>query len=217
VVPEQIAAIVSGIAEGCRQAGAALLGGETAEHPGCFPENEYDLAGFCTGIVDYEKRIDTSTIQPGDVLLGIPSSGIHSNGFSLYRKVIPNPSEELALEMLTPTRIYVKEIAALRGKVTLKGLANITGGGWVENIPRILPAGLEAVMDTGAVAVPEIFLRIMRDGKIPEEDMYCTANMGIGMVACVPPEDADKSGYPVIGRVAEGTGKIVLRQGLRRG
>jgi phosphoribosylformylglycinamidine cyclo-ligase len=210
VVPERIASVVSGIAEGCRQAGAALVGGETAEHPGCFPEDEYDLAGFCTGIVDYEKRIDGSSIRPGDVLIGLPSSGLHSNGFSLYRKVIPNPSEELALEMLTPTRIYVKEVAALREKVRLKGLANITGGGWVENIPRILPAGLEAVMDVKTVAVPEIFLRIMREGNIPREDMYCTANMGVGMVACVAPEDAERSGYPVIGRVAEGSRKIKL-------
>jgi phosphoribosylformylglycinamidine cyclo-ligase len=210
VVPEVIAAVVGGIANGCRQAGAALIGGETAEHPGCFPEDEYDLVGFCTGLLDYENRVDNSTICPGDVLLGIPSSGLHSNGFSLYRKVFPNPSAELALEMLTPTKIYVREISALREKVTLKGLANITGGGWVENIPRILPNGLQAEMNAGAVDVPEIFLRIMRDGNIPKEDMYCTANMGVGMVACVSPEDAEKTDYPVIGRVSEGQRKIVL-------
>jgi phosphoribosylformylglycinamidine cyclo-ligase len=210
VVPEVVAAVVGGIAEGCRQAGAALIGGETAEHPGCFPENEYDLVGFCTGILDYDKKIDGSTIQPGDALVGLPSSGLHSNGFSLYRKIFPEPSAELALEMLTPTRIYADEIAALREKVTLKGLANITGGGWVENIPRILPDGLQAVMDVNAAPVPEIFLRIMREGKIPREDMYCTANMGIGMVAALSPEDAEKAGYPVIGRVAVGPGKIKL-------
>ncbi|MCL2817986.1 MAG: phosphoribosylformylglycinamidine cyclo-ligase, partial [Clostridiales bacterium] len=210
VVPEVIASVVGGIADGCRQAGAALIGGETAEHPGCFPEDEYDLVGFCTGLLDYEKRVDSSTIRPGDVLLGIPSSGLHSNGFSLYRKVFPSPSTELALEMLTPTKIYVNEIAALREKVTLKGLSNITGGGWVENIPRMLPDGLQAEMNAGAVAVPDIFLRIMREGGIPKEDMYCTANMGIGMVACVSAEDAEKTEYPVIGRVSEGSKKITL-------
>ncbi|MCL1806171.1 MAG: phosphoribosylformylglycinamidine cyclo-ligase [Oscillospiraceae bacterium] len=210
VIPERVASVVSGIAEGCKQAGAALLGGETAEHPGCFPENEYDLVGFCSGIVDYEKRIDGSTIRPGDVLVGLPSSGLHSNGFSLYRKVYPFPSAELMLEMLTPTRIYVNDIAALREKVTVKGLANITGGGWIENIPRMLPGGLEAVMRPDAVPVPEIFQRIMRDGDVPPEDMYNTANMGVGMVACLSPEDAEQAGYPVIGRVAEGSRKITL-------
>jgi phosphoribosylformylglycinamidine cyclo-ligase len=210
VVPERIASIVGGIAEGCRQAGAALLGGETAEHPGCFPVDEYDLAGFCTGIVDYENRIDGHAIQPDDILIGLPSSGLHSNGFSLYRKIYPNPAAELALEMLTPTRIYAKELSLLRNKVTVKGLANITGGGWIENIPRMLPAGLEAVMNVGAVKTPEIFLRIMKDGKIPAEDMYNTANMGVGMVACVSPEDAEASGYPVIGRITQGNRSIVL-------
>lgn len=210
IVPERIASVVSGIAEGCRKAGAALVGGETAEHPGAFPENEYDLAGFCVGLCDYENRIDGSTIRPGDVLIGLPSSGLHSNGFSLYRKVFPNPSEELALEMLTPTRIYVRDIAELRSRVTVKGIAHITGGGWVENIPRMLPEGLQAEVQTKAVPIPEIFQRVVRDGKIPLEDMYCTGNMGVGLVACVSAEDAEKSGYPVIGQVTEGSRKIIL-------
>jgi phosphoribosylformylglycinamidine cyclo-ligase len=210
IIPEKIAAIVSGVAEGCRQAGAALIGGETAEMPGVYGEDEYDLVGFCTGIVDYEKRIDGSGIKPGDALIGLPSSGLHSNGFSLWRKILHSPSAGLALEMLTPTRIYVRDIAALREKVTVKGLSNITGGGWVENIPRMLPEGLEAVMNIKAIEIPGIFKRIMKDGDIPLEDMYCTGNMGVGMVACVSPGDAEKSGYPVIGRVAEGSRKIVL-------
>ena len=210
VVPEKIASLVAGVAEGCRQAGAALVGGETAEMPGVYGENEYDLVGFCVGLVDYEKRIDGSTIRPGDLLVGLPSSGLHSNGFSLYRKVLSNPSRELALEMLTPTRIYVKDVAALREKATVKGLANITGGGWIENIPRMLPGGLEAVMDVKAVLVPDIFRQVMKDGRVPLEDMYNTANMGVGMVACLSPGDAEKAGYPVIGRVAEGGRKIVL-------
>ena len=211
VVPEKIASIVAGVAEGCRQAGAALVGGETAEMPGVYGESEYDLVGFCVGLVDYQKRIDGRLIRPGDTLIGLPSSGLHSNGFSLYRKVLSNPSRELALEMLTPTRIYVRDVAALRERVTVKGLANITGGGWIENIPRMLPDGLEAVMDVKAVPVPDIFRRVMKDGNVPLEDMYNTANMGIGMVACVPPGDAEKAGYPVIGRVAEGGRQIVLK------
>lgn len=210
VIPERIAAVVGGIANGCRQAGAALIGGETAEHPGCFPENEYDLVGFCVGMVDDNKRIDGHDIRPGDVLIGLPSSGLHSNGFSLWRKVFPNPSRELALEMLTPTRIYVRDIAELRERVTVKGLAHITGGGWIENIPRMLPGGLRALMNPDAAPVPEIFQKIMRDGNVPLKDMYNTANMGVGLVACLAPEDAEKAGYPVIGRVEEGAGGIRL-------
>ncbi|MDR1669599.1 MAG: phosphoribosylformylglycinamidine cyclo-ligase [Oscillospiraceae bacterium] len=209
-IPERVAELVRGVAEGCRQAGAALVGGETAELPGLYDENEYDLVGFCVGMTDYEKRIDGSSVRPGDLLVGLPSSGLHSNGFSLYRKVFANPAPELALEMLTPTRIYVKDVAELRERAAVKGLANITGGGWIENIPRLLPPGLEAVMDIKAVPVPEIFQRLMKDGNVPLEDMYNTANMGIGLVACVSPEDAEKAGYPVIGRVSEGSRKIVL-------
>ncbi|MDR1693339.1 MAG: phosphoribosylformylglycinamidine cyclo-ligase [Oscillospiraceae bacterium] len=208
--PEKVAELVKGVAEGCRQAGAALVGGETAELPGLYDVNEYDLVGFCVGMVDYDKRIDGSSIRPGDALIGLPSAGLHSNGFSLYRRVLTNPSPELALEMLTPTKIYVKDIASLRETVTVKGLAHITGGGWIENIPRMLPEGLEAVMDIEAAPVPEIFRRIMTEGNIPLEDMYNTANMGVGLVACVSALDAGKSGYPVIGKVAEGSRKIVL-------
>lgn len=206
IVPERIASVVSGIAEGCRQAGAALIGGETAEHPGCFPENEYDLAGFCVGMVDFNKRIDGSTIREGDVLVGLPSSGVHSNGFSLYRKIFNVRDDALWLELLTPTKIYVNDIAELRRRVAVKGLAHITGGGWIENIPRMLPDGLRAVMDKSAIPVPEIFKKIMRDGNIPEEDMYNTANMGVGLVACVSADEAEKAGYPVIGKVEQGEG-----------
>ncbi|MCL2004396.1 MAG: phosphoribosylformylglycinamidine cyclo-ligase [Oscillospiraceae bacterium] len=209
-VPERIAELVSGVAEGCRQAGAALIGGETAELPGLYAEDEYDLVGFCTGVVDYESRLDPSQIRPGDALLGLPSSGLHSNGFSLYRKIFPNPSRELALEMLTPTRIYVSDVAALRQRVAVKGLAHITGGGWIENIPRMLPGGMTAVMNPRAVETPEIFKRVMQDGRVPLEDMYNTANMGVGLVACVAPQDAEKAGFPVIGTVAEGARKITL-------
>ena len=209
-VPERIAAIVAGVAEGCRQAGAALIGGETAEMPGFYPEDEYDLAGFCVGIVDYERRIDGGAIRPGDLLCAMASSGVHSNGFSLYRKIFPNPSSELALELLIPTKIYVRDLAELRARVEIKGVAHITGGGWIENIPRMLPAGLEAVMERGALPVPEIFGKIMRDGNIPELDMYNTCNMGAGLVVALSPADAEKSGLPVIGRVAEGGRGIVL-------
>jgi phosphoribosylformylglycinamidine cyclo-ligase len=209
-IPERAAELVKGVAEGCLQAGAALIGGETAELPGLYAEDEYDLAGFCTGIVDFEKIIDGSAIRPGDVLIGLPSSGLHSNGFSLWRKILPKPSPDVAAEMLAPTRIYVRDVSALREKVTIKGLANITGGGWIENIPRLLPEGLHAVMRPQAVPVPEIFLRLMKDGGIPAEDMYNTGNMGIGMVACVAAEDAEKTGYPVIGQVAGGKRPIVM-------
>ncbi len=203
--PSRIASIVSGVAEGCRQAGAALIGGETAEMPGFYPENEYDLAGFCVGMVDFDKKIDGSTIRQGDVLIGIPSSGAHSNGFSLIRKLFPNPSDELLLQLLTPTKIYVKDIAALQQIAVIKGLAHITGGGWIENIPRMLPAGLHAVMTKPVSPAPELFCRIQREGGIPEQDMYNTFNMGVGLVACVSRADAEKTAYPVIGEVAEGS------------
>ncbi|MDR1735719.1 MAG: phosphoribosylformylglycinamidine cyclo-ligase, partial [Oscillospiraceae bacterium] len=146
VDPARIAAIVSGIAEGCRQAGCALIGGETAEHPGCFPVGEYDLAGFCVGIADEEKLWDGRDIRPGDVILGIPSSGFHSNGFSLLRKLFPKPSVELLDTLLTPTRVYAPVLKTLSEKVKIKGAAHITGGGWIENIPRMLPKGLQAEM-----------------------------------------------------------------------
>ncbi len=209
-VPERIASIVSGIAEGCRQAGAALIGGETAEHPGCMPEDEYDLAGFCVGIVDYDSRIDGSRIRPGDVLVGLPSSGVHSNGFSLVRKLFPKPDESMLYELLTPTKIYVSAVKELASKVDVKGAAHITGGGWIENIPRMLPEGLCAEMYDNSAREPVIFRRLQRKGDISRDDMYNTFNMGIGMAVCVSETQAELSGYPVIGRITEGSGSIRL-------
>ncbi|MCL2082905.1 MAG: phosphoribosylformylglycinamidine cyclo-ligase [Oscillospiraceae bacterium] len=210
LIPEKIASIVSGVADGCRQSGVALIGGETAEMPGIYNGNEYDIAGFCVGVVDLDNRIDGKAIHPGDLIVGLPSSGLHSNGFSLYRKIYPHPSPEWAAELLCPTKIYVKDIRKLRERVTLKGLAHITGGGWIENIPRMLPNGLQAVVDTTAMPVPEIFSKISRDGRIPLREMYNVGNMGLGLAICLSPQDAEKSGCPVIGTVEEGKHGIVL-------
>ena len=204
-VPEKIAEIVSGVAEGCVQSGAALIGGETAEHPGLMPEEDYDLAGYCTGIVDKASIIDNTTMREGDVVLALPSTGIHSNGFSLCRKVfdIDNnnpelyvPREELggktiAEALLTPTRIYVKAVLALLEKVKVKGISHITGGGFYENIPRSIPDGLGAKIDKSAVRVLPIFDVIAKWGNIPERDMYNTYNMGVGMSIVVAKEDLD--------------------------
>jgi phosphoribosylformylglycinamidine cyclo-ligase len=185
-VPERIASIVKGIADGCVKAGCALIGGETAEHPDS-PDSEYDLAGFCTGIVDKPKLIG-KTAKVGDVLIGLESSGVHSNGFSLIRKVFADTlksDKALCEELLTPTQIYVKPILSLIEKVDVKGIANITGGGFYENIPRCLPEGLTVEIDKNSYDVPEIFNRIQGTGNIPENDMYGTFNMGIGMVVAV--------------------------------
>ena len=204
-VPEKIAEIVSGVAEGCVQSGAALIGGETAEHPGLMPEEDYDLAGYCTGIVDKASIIDNTTMREGDVVLALPSTGIHSNGFSLCRKVfdIDNnnpelyvPREELggktiAEALLTPTRIYVKAVLALLEKVKVKGISHITGGGFYENIPRSIPDGLGAKIDKSAVRVLPIFDVIAKWGNIPERDMYNTYNMGVVMSIVVAKEDVD--------------------------
>jgi phosphoribosylformylglycinamidine cyclo-ligase len=209
VVPEQIAAVVAGVAEGCRRAGCALLGGETAEHPGCFPAGEYDLAGFCAGIVNKRDIIDGSSIAPGDVIAGLPSSGPHSNGYSLLRKLFPRPGAELLELLLTPTKIYVNDVFALVETVTVKGLAHITGGGWLENIPRMLPPGLRAAMYKPR-SVPGVFAAAQKQGGLDTRDMFGTFNMGVGMAVCLSPADAERSGYPVIGRVEEGGGGIVL-------
>lgn len=206
-VPERIASIVSGVAEGCRQAGAALIGGETAEHPGMMPEDEYDIAGFCVGLADEDDLWTGKAIREGDVLVGLPSSGVHSNGFSLLRRIYPKPTDEWLETLLTPTRIYASDLKELSERMTVKAAAHITGGGWIENIPRMLPEGLRARMDRPG-SVPEVFERIQSDGKLSEEDMYGTYNMGIGMIVCVSPEQAD--GYPVIGRVETGEGGIKL-------
>ena len=204
-VPEKIAQIVSGVAEGCVQSGAALIGGETAEMPGFYPINEYDLAGFSVGVVDKEKVFDKTTIQPGDVILGLPSSGVHSNGFSLVRKVLDvehadlkAPVEALGGKslgetLLTPTRIYVKSILALMEQVQIKSVSHITGGGFYENIPRSLPKGMTAKIKASDVPVLPIFDLIQEKGNVPRREMFNTFNMGIGMTVVVAKEEADKA------------------------
>lgn len=204
-VPEKIASIVSGVAEGCVQSGAALIGGETAEMPGFYPVDEYDLAGFSVGVVDKSKILDPSTMKAGDVVIALPSSGVHSNGFSLVRKVfdvensdIKSPREELGGKsvgetLLTPTKIYVKPVLALLEQVKVKGISHITGGGFYENIPRSIPDGLGAVIDRKNVKVLPIFDLIAKEGGISERDMFNTFNMGVGMSIVVAREDADKA------------------------
>ena len=205
-VPERIAAIVAGVAEGCVQAGCALIGGETAEHPGVMAEDDYDLAGFVVGIADREKMLDNSATKAGDVLLALPSSGVHSNGFSLVRKVFGLDDHPQALDehydelgmtlgeaLLAPTCIYVKPVLALMEAVTVKGVSHITGGGFFENIPRSIPAGLSARIEKTAVKTPPIFGLIQKAGAIPERDMFNTFNMGVGMTVTVAPEEADRA------------------------
>ncbi len=203
--PEKIADIVKGVAEGCRQANAALIGGETAEMPGFYPEDEYDLAGFAVGIVDKGKLITGGQIKEGNILIGIASSGLHSNGYSLVRKVFRMQRETLDIyyealgmtlgeALLTPTRIYVKALNELKkGKVEIRGCCNITGGGFYENIPRMLPEGIEAVIDTKSYEIPAIFEMLKKDGDINEKIMYNTYNMGIGMIIAVDKADADRA------------------------
>lgn len=203
-VPEKIAEIVSGVAEGCVQAGCALIGGETAEHPGLMPEDEYDLAGFSVGVVDKDKILQPDTQKAGDVLIAIKSSGVHSNGFSLVRNVFAVNEQNLARHfsdlgttlgdcLLTPTRIYVKAIMNLIDKVQVKSVSHITGGGFYENIPRSLPKNLSAKIERNAVQVLPIFDLIARTGNIPERDMFNTFNMGVGMIVAVDKNDADKA------------------------
>ena len=203
-IPEKIAEIVSGVAEGCVQAGCALIGGETAEHPGLMPEDEYDLAGFSVGIADKDKLIKPDTQKAGDVMIAIASSGVHSNGFSLVRKVFTVNEQNLARHnsdlgaplgsvLLTPTRIYVKAVMSLIDAVKVKSISHITGGGFYENIPRSLPKGLSAKIERSAVQVLPIFNVIMETGKIPERDMFNTFNMGVGMTVVVDKNDADKA------------------------
>ncbi len=232
-VPEKIAAIVSGVAEGCVQSGAALIGGETAEHPGMMPEEEYDLAGFAVGIVDKKKILDNTKTEEGDVVIALASSGIHSNGFSLCRKVfdIDNnpddlyvPCEELggktvAETLLTPTRIYVKSVLALLQKVNVKGISHITGGGFYENIPRALPKGYTAKITRSAVKVLPIFNLIAKRGNIPERDMFNTYNMGVGMSITVPADEvataleilrANGEDAYVIGEIVKGDEGVII-------
>lgn len=209
-VPERVANIVIGIAEGCRQAGCALIGGETAEMPGFYPEDEYDVAGFSVGMVDKKKMIDGSRIQEGDVLIGVASSGVHSNGYSLVRKTlgineksvrryIDEFGKTLGEELLTPTKIYVKTIQHVLASADVKGICHITGGGFYENIPRMLPEGVCADIEQAAAPVLPIFQLIQKTGDIPTRDMYNTFNMGIGLVMAVAPNDVDKA----MGAIAE--------------
>lgn len=203
--PEKIATIVKGVAEGCKQAGAALIGGETAEHPGLMPEDEYDLAGFAVGVVDEKDLITGADIKAGDTLIGIASSGVHSNGFSLVRKVFEMTKESLNTyydelgktlgeALLAPTKIYVKALKAVKeAGVTVKGCSHITGGGFYENIPRMLPDGICAVVKKGSYEIPAIFKLLQKTGNIAEEMMYNTYNMGLGMVLAVEPADVDKT------------------------
>ena len=205
-VPEKIAAIVAGVAEGCVQSGAALIGGETAEMPGFYPEDEYDLAGFAVGVVDKNKILRPETVKAGDVVIALPSSGVHSNGFSLVRKVfgvgerdISAPLDELdgrsvGETLLTPTKIYVKPILALLDSgVSVRSISHITGGGFYENIPRSLPAGLCARIERSCLRTPPIFDLIARAGNIPERDMFNTFNMGVGMSVIVSSQDAERA------------------------
>ncbi len=201
--PEKVADIVSGIAEGCVQSGASLIGGETAEMPGFYPEDEYDLAGFCVGVVDKNKILNNKTIKEGDIIIALPSSGVHSNGFSLVRKVfdienedIKTPIPELGNKslgetLLTPTKIYVKPMLALFDKVTVKAVSHITGGGFYENIPRSIPKGFGAKIDKSSLRILPIFDLIAKTGNIPERDMFNTFNMGVGMSIVVAKEDAN--------------------------
>lgn len=203
--PEKIATIVGGVAEGCKQSGAALVGGETAEHPGLMPVDEYDLAGFAVGVVDKKDLITGENIKPGDKLIGIASSGVHSNGFSLVRKVFEMTEESLNTyydelgktlgeALLAPTRIYVKALKKVKeAGVTIKGCSHITGGGFYENIPRMLPDGVKAVVKKDSYEVPAIFKLLAKTGDIEEEMMYNTYNMGIGMVLAIDPADVDKT------------------------
>ena len=232
-VPEKIAQIVSGVAEGCVQSGAALIGGETAEHPGLMPVEDYDLAGFAVGIVDKKKIINKDRMSVGDVVIALPSTGIHSNGFSLCRKVfnidnndplLYEAREELggktiAEALLVPTRIYVKSILALLEKVNVKGISHITGGGFYENIPRSIPDGLCAKIDKSAVKVLPIFDLIAKYGDVPERDMFNTYNMGVGMSVVVPAGQVDtaleilkangEDAY-VIGSIIENEERVIL-------
>ncbi len=203
--PEKIAAIVKGVAEGCKMAGAALVGGETAEHPGMMPEDDYDIAGFAVGVVDEKDLISGENVKPGDSLVAIASSGVHSNGFSLVRKVFDMSAESLNTyydslgqtlgeALLTPTRIYVKAMKSVKDAgVTVRGCSHITGGGFYENIPRMLPEGINAHVNTGSYEVPAIFRLLQEKGGIADQMMYNTYNMGIGMLLAVDAADADKT------------------------
>ena len=229
-VPEKVAALVSGVAEGCVRAGCALIGGETAEHPGTMAADDYDLAGFSVGIADRKKLIDGSAVRPGDVILALPSSGLHSNGFSLVRRVfdveradlgryVDALGETLGDALLTPTEIYVKPVLAAVAAAEVRGISHITGGGFYENIPRALPKGLSARLSRAAIQTPPIFALLQREGNISERDMFNTYNMGVGMSMTVSRETADAAlealhengcAAYILGEVAEGGERVQL-------
>ena len=204
-IPEKIASIVGGVAEGCVQSGCALIGGETAEHPGLMPENEYDLAGFAVGIVDREKVLKPDSVAEGDAIIALRSSGVHSNGFSLVRKILAEShtaltdrfdelgGERIGDVLLTPTKLYVKPVLALLEQVRVKSVAHITGGGFYENIPRALPEGLGARINRESLQILPIFNLLARLGNVPEREMFNVYNMGVGMTVIVPPEEAERS------------------------
>ena len=225
--PEKVATLVSGVAEGCVQSGCALIGGETAEHPGMMAADDYDLAGFSVGLVDKAKVIDHNTMKPGDVILALPSSGIQSNGFSLVRKVFDVEHADLNVysdelgrtlgeALLEPTRIYVKPVLRCLEAANVKGISHITGGGFFENIPRCLPDGLTAKIEKNAIRTLPIFSMLQSKGNIPEHDMFNTYNMGVGMTVIVAKEDADKAiaaldcGAYVIGEIVSGEERVTL-------
>ncbi|MDD7543546.1 MAG: phosphoribosylformylglycinamidine cyclo-ligase [Peptoniphilaceae bacterium] len=230
-VPERIEAIVSGVSEGCVQAGVALIGGETAEMPGFYPEDEYDLAGYSTGVVDRSRMIDSETMQIGDALIALPSSGVHSNGFSLVRKVFDIENSDITQKeealggkslgetLLTPTRIYVKPVLRLLERVHVHGISHITGGGFYENVPRMIPDGLCARIHRDQVRILPIFERIAKAGNINEHDMFNTFNMGVGMMLVVSEEDREKAVHILrqegeeaycVGRIVSGPEKLVM-------
>jgi phosphoribosylformylglycinamidine cyclo-ligase len=229
--PEKIATIVSGVAEGCRQAGCALIGGETAEHPGLMPEDDYDLAGFAVGIVDEKDIITGADLKADDVLIGMASSGVHSNGFSLVRKIfrmneqtlntyIDELGTTLGEALLAPTRIYVKALKSVKDAgVRVKACSHITGGGFYENIPRMLPEGKHAVIEKDSYPIPPIFSMMAREGNVEEHMMYNTYNMGLGMVVAVDPADVDKTMEAiraagetpyVVGKITDGEKGVTL-------
>ena len=227
--PHKVAAIVSGVAAGCRLAGCALIGGETAEMPGFYPEGEYDLAGFAVGVVERTQLVDGSKIKQGDVVIGLPSTGLHSNGFSLARKILlekagwqpqmyrPEFDKTLGEELLTPTRIYVPAILALLAEINVLGMAHITGGGLLENIPRVLPAGLGVCLNTDAWEPPAVFTLIQEVGSVTQSEMFRTFNMGIGFVLIVPSED-QAAAVELLRQAGETPlclGKVVKRNGVQ--
>ena len=221
-IPERVAEIVSGVAEGCVQSECALIGGETAEMPGFYPENEYDIAGFCVGVVERDEILDPHNVREGDVIIALPSTGVHSNGFSLVRKVfadvdvhtyVAELGRTLGEELLTPTRIYVKDVLPIIRRV--KSIAHITGGGFWENIPRAIPEGLSAKINLNSITVPPIFDVIMRTGNIPVDEMYHVFNMGAGMMIICANDEADEilravDGSFVAGEIVKGEGGLIL-------